>query len=376
MTLAEFRQHFVADRDFIHFNNSGQAPIADVTRAKALEWLDRFYREGAFCSAEGWAEVETTRVKLANFIGASSDEVAFFETTAAALSQAALAIPFKSGDEILTWDQEYPSNFYPWRLAAEASGARLIQVESISTFRWQTPVQAILDRVSSKTRAVAVSWVQYQTGAVTDLTVLSRELRPKGIWLVADGIQGIGVRPFNFHDSGFDMVCSGSHKWLCSAYGAAFMAIRKERMAEIMPRAFGATTFGNPETPKSHTIQPKANAVRYEPGSRAMIEVIAMGATLDLFQSMGIDSIAVEAARLGGRLRKGLQAIGMETFCPDGPIVNFAPIDPTRIAKFETALRAGKIGYTRRGPGIRFSVHAFNRDAEVDRALEIVEGVR
>ncbi|MFN7729134.1 MAG: aminotransferase class V-fold PLP-dependent enzyme [Bdellovibrio sp.] len=95
--------------------------------------------------------------QLARFIGADTSEVAFFQTTAAALSQAAMGIPLASGDEILTWDQEYPSNFYPWRMPAEKSGAKLIQVESEN---WLTPAQKILDRVTAKTKVIAVSWSQ------------------------------------------------------------------------------------------------------------------------------------------------------------------------------------------------------------------------
>lgn len=369
MNITEFKSHFYGEEEFIHFNNSGQGLIPDVNRDLAIHWLQRFYREGSHSSLEAREQIEVTRQKLAVFIGASEDETSFFQTAASALSQVAFGIGLKNGDEILTWDQEYPSNFYPWRVAAEKSGARLIQIESEG---WQTPLQKIINRVTGKTKVVAISWVQYQTGSVTDLKTLSQTLRHSGIWLVADVIQGVGVRPFNFHDCGFDAVCCGSHKWLCSSYGAAFMAIKRARIPELAPLAVGAMTYGTPDTEKSFAILPREDARRYEPGSKAMVPLIAMGTTLDLFASVGIGAIFGEACRLGDRLRSGLSTLGFKVVSPEGPIVAFGSSSQTTIEKVAQALKEGKVSFAQRGPGIRLSVHAYNRDAEVDRVLEIL----
>ena len=323
---------------------------------------------------EGWQQTEVVRQKLAAFIGADTSEVAFFQTAASALSQAALAIPLEAGDEILTWDQEYPSNFYPWRLAAERARAKVIQIPSEN---WQTPVEKLLAQVNEKTRVIAVSWVQYQTGAVSDLKKISQFIRQhysgRDIWLVADVIQGVGVMSFHFHDTGFDIVCGGSHKWLCSSYGASYgasyMAVRSSRMPQVAPLEVGAMTYGTPDTEKSFSIQPKTTAQRYEPGSKSMFEVIALGATLDLFSAVGVTAIEAEANRLADRLRRGLREKGYEIFSPTGPIVNFAPADMRQMESVSQALTRAKVSYARRGPGIRLSLHGFNRDDEVERTL-------
>lgn len=368
MNIEQFKKHFYSGSEFIHLNNAGQALIPDVNRDLAIQWLNRFYNEGASCAMEGWGKTDEVRQKLADFAGAHVEELAFFQTTASALSQAAFAIPLQAGDEILTWDQEYPSNFYPWREAAKRSSANLVQVESV---RWQTPVSKILDRVTGKTKVIAISWVQYQTGAVTDLQALSSALKGSGIWLVADIIQGLGVRPFHFHESGFDIVCGGSHKWLCSNYGVGFMITKKDRLAEIEPMEFGAMTYGTPDTPKSFSLSAQPTARKFEPGSRAMIEVLAMGATLDLLSAVGVPALYKEACRLADRLRQGLEKKGYAIFSAEGPFVNFAPRDKSQIDAVCEKLTQAKVSFAKRGPGIRLSVHAFNRDSEIARVLEI-----
>jgi selenocysteine lyase/cysteine desulfurase len=228
-----------------------------------------------------------------------------------------------------------------------------------------------LDRVTEHTKVIAVSWVQYQTGSVTDLEYLSKQLSGKGIWLVADVIQGVGVRPFDFHNSGFDIVCGGGHKWLCSNYGVGFMAVKKSRMNQMIPLEFGAMTYGNPDTRKSFEIQPKISAARYEPGSKSMVETIALIETLRLFSEMGMQNIFNEASRLADRLREGLKSLGFKTFCTDGPIVNFTSND-SDLNALAQKLKEAQISFALRGPGLRLSVHAFNHDSEIEKILEVL----
>lgn len=351
-------------------------PIPEVNRQKAIEWLNKFYSEGAFCSNAGWAETDRVRADLARFIGAQTEEIAYFQTTASALSQVALSIPLQKDDQILTWAQEYPSNFYPWRIAAERSGAEIIQIESEN---FETPIDRILEKVNKRTKVITVSWVQFQTGAVTDLKALSLALKDRGIWLVADVIQGLGVRPFDFADSGFDVVCCGSHKWLCSSFGAAFMAIKKEKIDQLQPIEFGAMTYGDPDTVKSFTIPTKKTGAKFEPGSKSMIEIIAMGEMIKILQNVGIQNIFAEAERMATSLRHGLSEMGLKVCHPgSGVIINVAGYknndDTVEVnKKISAALKAAHISYGLRGPGVRLSVHAFNTDEEIERTLSVIK---
>ena len=371
MNLNQLKTHFSSNSDYVHLNNSGQAPIPDVFRDQARLWLDRFYVEAAHCAMEGWELTEVTRQALAQFLGAQADETAFFQTTASAISQAAFGIPLEKGDEILTWDQEYPSNFYPWRMAAEQSGARVVQVPS--DFH-STPAELLLKHITSKTKVVAVSWYQYQAGAVTDLKALSRALKGSRVWIVSDIIQGAGVRPFNFHEMGVDVACGGSHKFMCSGYGASYMLVKKERLFDLKPLEFGAMTFGTPETEKSFDRPTRTAAKKFEPGSKAMIEVIAMKATLDLLSAVGIDAISTEACRLAGLLRQGLRARGCTLHSPDQEhIVNFSPPSGKTADELSTRLIKARISCVRRGPGIRISPHAFNSEQDLQAVFDVMD---
>ncbi|MFN8791194.1 MAG: aminotransferase class V-fold PLP-dependent enzyme [Bdellovibrionales bacterium] len=215
---------------------------------------------------------------------------------------------------------------------------------------------------------------QYQAGAVTDLKALIQALKGSRIWVVSDIIQGAGVRPFHFHKMGLDIACGGSHKFMCSGYGSSYMLVKKERLADLNPLEFGAMTFGTPETEKSFDRPTRTAAKKFEPGSKAMVEAIAMKSTLDLFSSVGIDAISVEACRLAELLRQGLAARDCALHSPPQEhIVNFLPPRGKSPEEMSSRLIKARISCVRRGPGIRLSPHAFNTEQDLQAVFDVID---
>src|SRR5262245_28301654 len=65
----------------------------------------------------GW--VRETRSLVANLIGAKPGEIAFVGPTSLALSYVAAGLPFRRGDNVLVYFDDFPSNVYPWMALAE-----------------------------------------------------------------------------------------------------------------------------------------------------------------------------------------------------------------------------------------------------------------
>ncbi len=77
--------------------------------------------------------------------------------------------------------------------------------------------------MDSHTRVVAVSWVTYGIGYRTNLPALGKVCRQRGIRLIVDGIQGVGVLATPLAELGADVVIAGGHKALLSHIGAGIM---------------------------------------------------------------------------------------------------------------------------------------------------------
>lgn len=361
--LEEYKKEFHHDPARLHFNNAGLAPISKAARDKILYWGERFFREGFFTDHDYMLDVLHSRESLAKLIGCQSNEVAFFQSTASAISQLCFQFPFSVDDEIITWDQEYASNLYPWQEAAKRSGAKLIVAPSGPSF--STPLETIANLITPKTKIIAVSWVQFLTGVKCDLEALSKITRQHNIFLFVDVMQGLGLHPMKMKEWGIDALAGGSHKWLTSPVGVGFLVLDSKHMAQVRPHNVGAYTFGTCDDPTDLFCTPKKDALKFEAGSKQVLEITALGASVDLILKTTVESIEREVQRLSTKLYQGLQNLGFEVHYNNSSIVNFVP-------RSESAERLAGIGcnYALRGPGIRLSPHAFNSDEEIERVLK------
>ncbi len=369
--IARFKASFHQTGKLIHLNNGGLAPITAQARDKIKFWADRFYKEGFFTDHDYVQDVLHSRKSLATLIGCDHSEVAFFQSTASAVSQLAMQFPLEEGDEVITWAEEYGSHLFPWQEACKRRGANLITVNSLANL--STPIDLLIEKITPKTKVIAVSWVQFLTGAKTDLEKLSAVTKEKDIFLFVDIIQGLGLHPFHMKKWGVDAVAGGSHKWLFSPVGVGYLALDQKHMQMIKPHNVGSYTFGTCDDPTDSVCEPKFDALKFEAGSKQVLEITALGASVDLILSTGVEVIEKETLRLAKKLRTGLEEKGFSVHSPyerdfhTSAMVNFIP-NPQTISKLQSL----SCNYAIRGPGIRLTPAAFNSDADIEKVLSIL----
>ncbi len=242
--------------------------------------------------------------------------------------------------------------------------------------------------MTPKTKVIAVSWVQFQTGAVIDLKILGDFCQRREIYFVVDAIQGVGLFDMDFTGWGIDALCGGSHKWLVSPVGVGYLALGSRILSKLKPIHVGAQSYGTCDDPTSDQCVLKTDASRFEPGAKASIEIMALGASVELILETGVSVIGQEVKRLAQRLRGGLAELGYRVICPHsqsdhaidheqhvGSIVSFTSSDlsPQRDnAGIYKVLRDNGISAVLRGKGVRLSPHAFNSDHDIDLALKLL----
>lgn len=365
--IQDFKNAFSHQK--IHLNNAGLAPISRPARDKILYWGNRFYEEGFYTDQDYMNDVLFSRQKLAELIGTTKEEIAFFQSTASAVSQVCFHYPLEKNDEVIMWDQEYASHLYPWQEACKRSGAKLVLVSSEDNLN--TPYERILSAVTEKTKVVAISWVQFQTGAITNLEKLGSELKKRNIFFMVDAIQGLGIFPMKMKEWGISAVVGGSHKWLVSPVGVGFLALDMTYIPKIKPHNVGAYTFGTCDDPTDLFCEPKRDALKFEAGSKQVLEITALGASINFILETGVEKIECEVLRLAKLLRLELEQKGFIIHSPyslenhRSSIVNF---QKPGLENKQLALKLPCL-YALRGPGVRLSAHAFNTDEEIRQVI-------
>jgi selenocysteine lyase/cysteine desulfurase len=369
--IKDFKAAFYQGSERLHLNNGGLAPISAPARDKVHYWGERFYREGFYTDHDYVADVLHSRTSLASLIGCTHHEISFYQSTAGAVSQLAMQFPLQKDDEVIMWAEEYGSHLYPWQEACKRKDAKLVLVNSKENL--STPYELLVEKITPKTKIIAVSWVQFLTGARTDIEALAKITKAKNIFLFVDIIQGLGLHPFDMKKWGVDAVAGGSHKWLFSPVGVGYLALDQKHIGMIKPHNVGSYTFGTCDDPTDLVCTPKTDSLKFEAGSKQVLEITAMGASIDLILRTGVESLEKETLRLATLLRHGLEQKNYKVHSPFESqkhltaMVNFIP-RPETLA----ALTKLPCNFAVRGPGVRLSPAAFTSDSVIDKVLSVL----
>lgn len=358
------------------FNHAGIAPISPVA-AKAL----RDYADQAANRAYvggGWHQrVGPIRAAAARLINAAGPhEIAFVPNTTTGLAQVANGLPLVAGDRVVITSVEYPANRYPWEHLARTRGIELVEVQQQPDGR--IDVEDVTEAVNDRTRVVAISHVQYASGFRIDLKRISEVTRqvPTGCYLCVDAIQSVGVLPVDVQKLGVDFLAADGHKWMLGPEGCGIFYCRADLAGLLTPAVVGwmcmeeASDFGN----YKYALLPDAR--RFEPGSWNIPGILALGASLELLLSVGIDTVWSRVEALTARLCEGLQGKGYRVFSPReveaerSGIVIFEPgADKPAPTKIVDDLGQREITIVTREGRLRASPHYYNTPEQIDRLI-------
>src|SRR6266542_1450562 len=114
LSPASLDREFPVRKNLVYFNHAAVAPLPRRVAAAIAAHTENVRDRGAADWRRWYAAIEAAREKVARFIGAGRNEIAFLPNTSWGLNLVAQSFPWKEGDNVVTDDMEFPSNAYPW----------------------------------------------------------------------------------------------------------------------------------------------------------------------------------------------------------------------------------------------------------------------
>jgi selenocysteine lyase/cysteine desulfurase len=311
---------------------------------------------------------EKTRTIAARFLGCDLNEMMITTSTTGGMNAIAQGLRLKAGDRILVTDQEHGGGLLCWKYFEKYYG---VIIDTIIIPPGENNADVILARIKeklrNKTRLISVSHILSSTGLRMPVAEISSIARAKGILCIVDGAQAAGAIKVNVKELGCHAYATSGHKWLMGPKGTGLLYLSKEVQHIIRPMQFE----------ESYNTYNDGN------GTVNLACILGLGKAIEYIESAGIIKIEEHNLSLRNRLYERLSGMTNLTILspPAGPLASpmLACLLPGKIEKVsfvKTLLDKYKLSirptHKQWFNGIRFSLHVFNTEKEVDFAADVI----
>jgi cysteine desulfurase family protein (TIGR01976 family) len=384
--MTDVRSRFPAlANGWARFDGPGGTQVVDTAIQAMAAWMSsgsNANAHGHFAAArETDALVIGVRRAVGALLGADPDGVIFGpnSTTLVFAFTRAVARTLGAGDEIVCTMLDHDANVAPWLRAAEVSGATV----SLAPFDRETgrlPVDAVTDRITSRTRWVAVTGASNALGTIPDVPAIAAAAHGVGARVMVDAVHLAPHRPIDVAALGCDALVTSPYKWY-GPHGGVLWSV-PSLLDELTPDKVRPAPDRVPE--------------RFETGTPSFEALAGIEAAARFLSDQPMASVVQYEQLLFAPLLDGLRAMhhvdvyGPDTVHDRTPTVafNVHRRHPDAVAETLAAHRVAvwsgdyyapgvmqTLGLAATGGAVRAGVARYTNESDVERLLDAVEAL-
>jgi selenocysteine lyase/cysteine desulfurase len=319
--------------------------------------------------------LEESRAKVAKQMRVSADEIALVRNTSEANNIVNNGVPLKSGDEVVLWDQNHPTNNVAWEVRGRRYG---ITVRKIATPAAPKNADELIDAfakaIGPKTKLLTITHASNVSGIRLPAKEIIAMAKTRGLYVHVDGAQSWGALDVDLKDLGCDSYASSAHKWFCGPKEVGLLYVKSENVAKLWPVEVAPGWGDGPDT----TL---VGARKFESmGQRDDSALAAVGPTADVHAAIGYDAVERRMLDLATRLKDGLAEEGAKLSTPmdrnlsAGVVIMEVPAANRQKLLDALYTEHGIAGST--SGGLRLCPHIYNTEEHIDRAIAGVKKLR
>ncbi len=321
---------------------------------------------------------ESSREKVAEFIGAEKNEIIFVRNTTEAENLLASCLQFKG--DIAVSEMAHHSEQLPWRRKAENSGKN---IDYIGTGDGRLSVEDAKKKISEDTGIVAISHISNVFGVKNPVEEIIEIARENEAFVVLDCAQSVPHMPIDVKDMDPDFITFSGHKMM-GPTGIGVLYGKKELLRKMEPYQVGG---GMVASVKERSVRYAEPPHRFEAGTQNIEGAVGLKAAIGYLEKIGLENIHKNDLELSENIREGLNKIDeVEVLSPkESILVSFKvrgahPHDVAEVlGQNNVAVRAGnhcaqplheKLGIN---GTVRASPYVYNTSADVEKLITAVK---
>jgi len=363
------RDLFPVVRSKTYLNSAAMAPMPTLTIDAITAQLDDVAANGAAHVDEWSATKGRVRSLVASMLCVPSETIAFTRNTSDGLCSVASGIDWTAGDNIVSFEKEFPANYYPWRKVSEDKG---VELRLCPERNGRIDLDEFCSLIDDRTRLVTLSAVQYHSGFRTDLERVGRIARQHGALFCVDIIQALGAIPFDLPAQLVDIAAGSSYKWLCSPEGCGIFYLNDRAREQINPPSRGWTSVANAWDfcDREQPLVPDSRAWETGMGGSALFYGVEQ--SLKLISNAGVEKITRHLENLTYMLcdlvpSSGFEVVSSRRAGERSQIVAIRPPVGQDCTEVVRKLADDDIAVSARDGCIRVSPHFFNNEDDVNQ---------
>jgi selenocysteine lyase/cysteine desulfurase len=362
------RRQFAFGEDKVPMNAANLCPSPRIVAEQVSELTRDIDVDCSFQNRAKYADLlESSRRKVAQYLGVSADEIALVRNTSEANNTINNGLALKPGDEVVIWDQNHPTNNVAWDVRAARFG---IKVQRVATPNEPAEigqlVKAFTDAFTTRTRVLALTHVSNVSGVRLPVRELCEAAHRRGIFVHVDGAQSWGALHVNLRELGCDSYSASAHKWFMGPKEVGILYVREDLIGDIWPNVV-APGWGN-------QVQPEVKGARkFESlGQRDDAALAAIATTVDFHLAIGPARAEARMLELAGILKAALKDTGIDLVTPlesalsAGVCVIRIPPAQREVVYSQLYQQHGIAGAST--GGLRLCPHIYNTREHIERA--------
>jgi cysteine desulfurase / selenocysteine lyase len=369
---ASIRSLFPAAVRYTYLNSAAVSPIP-TTAIDAVNWqLNDVSNHGTLHFNE-WVDTKNrARSLVGKMLKVRPEQVAFLRNTSDGFASIASGLTWRKGDNIVSFEREFPANFYAWRRVRDEFG---VELRLCPEREGRIDLNELISLIDSNTKVVAISAVQYGSGFKADLERIGRSARAVDALFCVDIIQGFGAMPFDLPAQFVDAASGASHKWLCAPEGCGVFYLSDRARDRVKPTLVGWISVETPWDFEDREQPFKSTALAWESGTGSASLFYGLEQSLKLLNETGIENIERHLSNLSDHLcdslgGKDYDIVSSRADGEKSAIVCLKHRGGVHANRIAADLEASNIIISPRGDRVRIAPHFYNNSADIERLVE------
>lgn len=328
--LSAFRDEFHIPENTFYFDGNSLGLAPKITHERMQKVIKDEWGQGGIRS---WIDhewgISPQRIgdKIARLIGAEKGEVIAADSTSINIFKLiAAALQSSPGRQIvLTEKDNFPTDLYMMQGLENFSPAQMSSKI--------VPPAELIDSLDESVAALLLSEVNYKTGSIAKMNVITEKAHQKGILVIWDLSHSVGSIPVNLNHCKVDFAVGCGYKFLNGGPGSpAFLFAAKRHHHKVKPILSGWFGHADPFA-FDERYKPAKDVTRFMCGTPPLLGLIALECGVDILLRADITLLREKAKKLGA-----IFIDLMEDKCSDLSFVLASPRDDSE--------RGGHVSFT------------------------------